>query len=188
MHFLYFVRVPTDEAESAAAAMDAATAILDDASFAVSSSYFLSAKADWYAVGGRWSGIFTEATPAGVRAAAKIERMVKREYPALTRGIREVFYGAQKEEGLRAAAVGRANDLYLDATGFPYERDPYRLKGYEDDAVTPTPALLAQLREKYGEAEVCLTSGGEIEGEERLANVADGELVGSWLVAIDYHC
>ena len=166
--------------------MEEAVAVLEFSGFADPDGY--PAKADWYAVGGRWSGLLTEITPAAVRARKQIERMLRREYPALASGIRGVRYGSPEQEGLRAIAVGRANDLYLDATGVPYERDTDRVAFYDDDAARITAAMLSTVRERYGDVEVCLTRGGAVVSEQKLARLADAEIVGAWLVVIDYHC
>jgi hypothetical protein len=186
MHVLYFVRVP--EADTAEAAMKAATAVLDAQGFADDSTFFAHGRADWYTVGGRWSGIFTDLTPQGRKAAAEIERMLKRDYPQLDQGVRGISYGEPTLRGLHAIAAAVANDDYIEATGYPYIRDPYRVAPYGDDGVKLTPELLAALQKDYGETSVCLTRDGNIEGEDCLSEVADEQLIGSWLVAIDYHC
>ncbi len=55
MHHFYLVKV---KAENANDAIAEATAVLDDNNFASESNgYFGNSKADWYVVGGRWSGV-----------------------------------------------------------------------------------------------------------------------------------
>lgn len=61
MHYAYFVLVPQKEAKSSSEAINQAESFLTNNNFASSEGGLWSnPKADWYEVGGRWSGIFTE--------------------------------------------------------------------------------------------------------------------------------
>lgn len=58
MHILYFVKIT--DAENSQEAREKATQVLDDNNFASDSNgFFGNSKADWYVVGGRWSGILS---------------------------------------------------------------------------------------------------------------------------------
>jgi hypothetical protein len=61
MHYFYLVKV---NAESADEARQEAAQALDMHSFAAEAGYFGNSKADWYVVGGRWSGVLGKTTEA----------------------------------------------------------------------------------------------------------------------------
>jgi hypothetical protein len=185
MHSLYFVRVK--QARDAEDAKQKAVAVLDDNGFAGGTAFFSYGKADWYVVGGRWSRFLTELTPEGKRAMADIAAFVKSDYPELEQGIDGVSYGKSELKQKKAEAEVRANALFEAATGFPFVRDQYLMLGYDDDARQLTSELLAALRAAASDTEVCLAGEQGIEGEGYLSDIQDEELVGSWLVAIDYH-
>jgi hypothetical protein len=65
MHYFYLVKV---NAESADEARQEAAQALDMHSFAAEAGYFGNSKADWYVVGGRWSGVLGKTTEAELTA------------------------------------------------------------------------------------------------------------------------
>jgi hypothetical protein len=187
MHILYFVRI--ERAKDASEAIDKARTALDNNHFA-DDGFFCSPKADWYVVGGRWSGLFTEITPEGKRAEAEIKAMLDADYPQLTSGIKGVSYGSEELRTASAEAAKRADALYSAATGFPYIRDTYRDDAcYADDAKIITPELLAALRaSSSNDAETCLVDDdGNPQSEWHIDRLGDRDLLGFWLVVIDYH-
>jgi hypothetical protein len=186
MHSLYFVRI--EKARDAEEAKRKADAVLEENSFAGDGGYYCVPKADWYVIGGGWSGFLTDITPEGKRAEADIRAMLKADYPGLELGLRGVRYGDAEKEKLRLEASRRADALYTEATGFPYIRDSYEVDGHTDDARQITLELLAALRAEAADTEVCLVGEhGGIEDENRLYDLGDEALLGSWLVVVDYH-
>jgi hypothetical protein len=186
MHSLYFVRI--EKARDAEEARRKAVAVLDENGFASDGGFFCTPKADWYVVGGRWSGFLTDMTPEGKRGEAEIQAMLAVEFPQLERGLRGVWYGDAEKERLKIEASRRADAIYVELTGFPYIRDSYRVDGYADDARQMTSELLAAFRSAASETEVCIVGEhGGIEEENLLGNIIDDALLCSWFVTIDYH-
>jgi len=61
MHCLYFVKIDDKEIKTSQQAREHATNILDANNFASDSNGFYgNSKADWYVVGGRWSGLLSK--------------------------------------------------------------------------------------------------------------------------------
>jgi hypothetical protein len=188
MHSLYFVRIK--QARDTSDAIAQAVTALEQNHFADGCSFFCcSPKADWYVVGGRWSGVLTELMPEGKRALAEIRAMLAANFPQLTHGIKGVVYGSDELRAAQAEASTSANSIYSAATGFPYIRDVYRQYGYPDDAQVVTPELLAALRaSEKQDVEICfIDADGRPASERLLGDVDDADLLGFWLVVIDYH-
>jgi hypothetical protein len=187
MHSLYFVRIK--EAKDARDAIAKAITVLDENQFAGDGGFFCSPKADWYVVGGRWSGFLTDITANGKRALDEIAAMSKADFPQLAYGIRGVVYGSAEDRTAHAEASRRADAIYATATGLPYIRDRYHEHGYPDDAQRVTPELLSALRASpEKDAEVCLVGdNGAPESEWLMADLDDKDLLGYWLVVVDYH-
>lgn len=61
MHYFYLVKINADSADEA---RQEAPNALDMHSFSSEGGYFSGAKADWYVVGGRWSGVLGKASEA----------------------------------------------------------------------------------------------------------------------------
>ena len=59
MHNLFFVTIPKDNCETSNDAKNWADDTLNDNGF-VGEGYYSGGKADWFVIGGRWSGILTD--------------------------------------------------------------------------------------------------------------------------------
>ena len=138
--------------------------------------------ADWFVIGGRWSGELSRHSWARA-VTAKMEAL-QREHGVQVWG---VSYGDEDKQRLQQELAAHCQHLWdthaPDAyKGIPFNRDAYKEHGYEDDAMLLTRELYGALLKEY-------------EGQEESAYHADldyepvaPEMIGTkWLVVVDYH-
>ena len=181
MHYLYYVII--DEAKNSQEAREYVRQELENQNFASDSNrFFGSSKADWFVIGGRWSGNLQKT----MLLAGKLQG--KDFFKEIER--RNLFEKSEKEKNWTTSAdVEKYKDklqaLWEEIGGVdvnPYNRDNYNHTGYDDDAMKITPELLAELK-KEKEVEVYLADAPD----ETLANELDKEVLGKWIVVVDYH-
>lgn len=169
-----------------------------DPSFVGQGGRFGSPCADWFVIGGRWSGFLSEITWAK-EVVAEIEKMESEiERPD---GVRVFARGqsggppdmvAAREELQRKAEAAYAEavpDEYHDK-GLKYARDTYQQYGYEDDAVIVTTPIYDALLAEYEGFD--LVRDTELDRIPRFVDWSwDGvgpDFVGKkWLVVVDAH-
>ena len=177
MHSLYFVKLKKDQARNSLEARQFTIQLLDEHGFASSDSYFGSAKADWFVVGGRWSGELS------------LLQLKKRDFFGAVKKIvggKDLTSEALKRHAKSIQALWKKHGGVGDN---PYARDAYSNIGEEDDAQKITPSLIKALKKKYKEE----AFGDYVECfdpntlEEFNIKDITSESVGDWLVVIDYH-
>lgn len=189
MHSVYFAVVPKDKAQNSEEARSYALEMLDGENFTGESGYFGGGKADWFVIGGRWSGLLSEANPKWKLIADRVQFLCK-EYGI--EHVRGVHYGDETKQANRDKISQEINAYAQEILGVPYDRDIYRQDGYEDDAQKLTPRLIAFLADWanpkeesafWGEVEMFSQDDGEMSVTEETLNRYKGD----WLVVIDYH-
>jgi len=188
MHSLYFVQLKKENATTSEQARQKVQQILDDNNFSSDNQGFYgNAKADWYVIGGRWSGVLNEHIQENKDKEAEATKELNillgtygTKHDLQTHKINEHLLTPEQRKELE--------DTYTKITGLPFFRDTYKHLGYDDDAMLVTEEMAKELIEKYGEAEMAVTDDTEaIEDERELSNFTPSELVDTWLVVVDYH-
>jgi hypothetical protein len=138
--------------------------------------------ADWFVIGGRWSGELSRSTWA--RTITNEMMALEREHSVQVWG---ASYADSKLERIQQKLAKTFQQMWDAAApesykGMPYCRDTYQENGYEDDAMLLTQELYDALLKAY-------------EGKEESEHHADLEyeavspaMIGKkWLVMVDYH-
>ena len=184
MHNVMYVTLNKDKASTSKEARDYVSNYLSENGFIGSDGRWSLSLADWFVIGGRWSGELSRRTWAKA-LFSHIERREKDEQIEV-RGVR---YGdkaderqqARLREELEAYWQQRCLPEYTDTV---VTRDAYKPDGYSDDAMIVTEELLAFL--------VNEVNTENLSGAEMVCDIEDEELgpafVGAkWVVVVDYH-
>jgi hypothetical protein len=190
MHSLYFVRLKKESAKNSEEARSTARQVLDNNQFAGEGGYFTSHKADWFVVGGRWSGHFSKNKPefrAGLEALKALPLIIEKQKKSADI-LDYLHLNAHMVTDEEKKEIG---DTFLKASGgIPYFRDGYNHDGFEDDALIVDKAFFDQLKADKGmeNVEIAVVDENEyMDGEETISSVTEETLLGNWLVVIDYH-
>jgi hypothetical protein len=205
--------VPKDKATIGNEAIRYAEQFLDDNGFAGEGGMYSSSRADWYSIGGRWSGELLTLQAWYPKVKEAIDKMMKEKYPTLESGVSGVWYGDKDKEALKASAVKDIKAIWEKKVplGFkdcppPDIRDSLlsvrspnskeALDGLvpseqEDNAMICTKAMFKRLVERYrpsadswGSVEIVDT---EEMTEHTLSSIPEEKVVGNWIVVVDYH-
>ena len=179
MHTLYFVKLKKSQAKTSEEARELAESILDRNNFASDSNGFYGgSKADWYGIGGRYSGIFTDIKEVNEAITPLLEKELK-ESPELLNylSINNHMLTPEKREAI--------DKIAKEKTGIEYFRSGY--DRYEDDAQVITTELLARIKSEYSECEVAVVDEDEGIEDEYEVSTLDESSIGDWLVTIDHH-
>lgn len=193
MHYRLLVTIPKDGIETSEEARQSVSEYLTNEGFCDQDKRFHKAPADWFVIGGRWSGCLNVNIEKFFEASKKFQ---VNEWGLTDKDIKQNTTELQK--------------LWRDLGGkglHPYERDGYRHNGSDDDAILlDTVAYDTFLKgyegvkvEKIGDREYETKNGeygeywldahkwhlGWIDTEHEALSSA---LVGTrWLVVVDYH-
>jgi len=181
MHFRFLVTCELGAAETSAEARAHVQDTLYEEGFCGEGRWGCGI-ADWFVIGGRWSGDLSRSTWARTITEEMIAR--EREHDVQVWG---AFYpDAEKTRTQQELAMhfqqlwdSQAPEAYR---GIPYCRDTYQPNGYEDDAMLLTQELYDALLKEY-------------EGKEEFEHYADLEydevspamISKKWLVVVDSH-
>ena len=175
MHYLYFVKIK--DAKNSQDAKRKAIQELDNQNFANDNAgYFGSGKADWYVIGGRWSGHLSKITMKGWKEASN--KLFTGDY--IARG--EIEANEKELEKIWKSCGGKDKN--------PYSRNSYKNDGYPDDAMKLTKPLLKALQATHSDK---TELGDMVEvydvklGHEITVKDLTNEDIGSFIVVIDYH-
>lgn len=157
MHALYFVIFDRKEAGNSLKAKNLATNTLMDENFCCQEGFFSAGKAEWFTVGGRWSGILQV-----LKLGIDMER----------------FFGMSEQE---------RKDSWSQKGGAgpcPGEDRHSGFEEYPDDAMVVDQGLWQKLAETYPEVEAYDANACS---EDILADLKSQDVIGRWIVVIDYH-
>ncbi len=152
MHCLYFVIFNREDAENSHQARLHAENTLLNENFSISEGFFGRGRADWFVIGGRWSGV------------------LKRILLGLSSDNKEKLETTWKNAGIKEPT--------------PYERDDCQSLGYEDDAMIIDQKLFDGLQKMYSDVEIYDANDYR---EDTLSEFSAEELIGHWIVVIDYY-
>lgn len=179
MHHLLLVTLslPAD-GNSQIARESAFSRLIDDDSFVGEAGRFGCPLADWFVLGGRWSG-FLRKTLLGQPYQDALEQ----EFPELTKGYFPTTLVEQHKAGL-----DRLWQRLGGSGSHPLSRSGYDDLGADDDAMLVDPVLYdcflkpnAGCTEYIGDAK--LPDFADLDGDE-----VDESFIGrKWLVVVDYH-
>jgi hypothetical protein len=181
MHFRFFVTFDAEYADSSATAREYVYDFLMAEGFC-SQGRWGGGMADWFVIGGRWSGELSRHSWA--RTITTRMEALEQQHHVQVRG---TFYGDEEKQRIQQELAKQLQQMW-DAeapaayVGIPYIRDTYERCGYADDAMLLTQELYDALLKEY-------------EGQEEFDYHADleyaaisPEMVGKkWLVVVDYH-
>jgi len=181
MHFRFLVTFAQGAAETSHEAREYVLDTLHEEGFCAEGRWNCG-MADWFVIGGRWSGDLSRYTWA--RTITEQMIALEREQDVQVWG---AFYGSAEKERIQQELAARFQSLWdmhapEEYRGIPIQRDTYQDTGYEDDAMLLTQELYDALLKEY-------------EGTEEFEHHADLEydevspaMIGKkWLVVVDYH-
>jgi hypothetical protein len=137
--------------------------------------------ADWFVIGGRWSGELSRYSWAK-DITGQMRAIEKKQNVSVG-----AFYGDEAKKKLQAELLTQFTQMWQEAAppqykDIPYQRNTYKEDGYEDDAMILTQDIYDDLLEEF-------------EGSEDSEEHADldfqavsPDMVGrKWVVVVDYH-
>jgi len=143
MHYRFLVTFKSDAAKNSIQARRYAAQTLDEQGFVHPNDRWGSSMADWFVIGGRWSGELSRHTWA---------KHITEEMDALEKNhdvqVWGAFYGDEEKQRTQCELAERFQQMWDAAAprafrGIPIQRDTYKADGYEDDAM-----LLSQERKR----------------------------------------
>jgi len=155
--------------------------LANDPTFCGDGGRFGYTTADWFVIGGRWSGNLTK----GIMNKEKIELFEK--------AFEENHGWWTGKDASREDRIKQAKEMFYQffpnfQGEMPYWRDNYKIHGYEDDAMIITKKIYNKLLKKYENTDLFEGEYGAIEfvdlNYEELTEKAIGN---KWLVVVDYH-
>jgi len=194
MHAVLYITMNLDEASSSKEARESVHFWLCENGFVEKDGYFRNGPADWFVIGGRWSGelsrrkLFSIARKHG--KLVKMSNVLKKEYPKFAKffGDDDVFVLSDEvlydeNHPVWMEFKEKYSELYkLRDVG----RNPYFTFGYEDDAQVVDDVLFDELDIPKA-MEKDLYDGGkviDINGDEPTKESFIGR---KWIVVVDFH-
>jgi hypothetical protein len=181
MHSRFLVTFDKDRAAASQEARQYAFNTLHDEGFC-GEGRWSAGLADWFVIGGRWSGELSRASWAREITAEMKGR--EQEHGVWVWG---VFYGDPNKERVQTKLAAEFQGLW-DRTApavfkdIPMQRDTYAEYGYEDDAMLLTQDLYDALLKEYEGQE-----DSEYHADLDVEAVAPDMVGRKWLVVVDYH-
>ena len=182
MHYRYLVTFNKGEAANSEDARRRVENTLCNEGFLYSDGRWGSGMADWFVIGGRWSGELSRHSWA--KDITVRMRAIEKQLGVQVWG---VWYGDKKKEEYQRRLAGQFQQMWDKASpeqyrGIPIQRDTSKEEGYEDDAMILTQDIYDDLLEEF-------------EGSEDSENHADldfeavsPDMVGrKWIVVVDYY-
>ena len=159
-----------------------------DHSFCGEGGRFDSPVADWFVIGGRWSGELSDNTWA--KGVIKKIATLEKERDIQVAG---VHYGDDRKKAKQAEVKDMVEAMYKGAlpakykkAGLCWDRDTYNELGYEDDAMIVDKELYKTFLKEWegedigNELEVCYV--------DLDYDCVDKDMIGKkWIVVVDYH-
>lgn len=192
MHHLYFTRVARNEAKTSQEAIRKAEQILEINNFVGEGGYFSSSKCDWFVIGGRWSGVFSQLLTTEKKKQQFVDKMIS--YLKANKQLEKLYKDSQNlpqylymnthliPMEIREKTIEDIDKISKETVGYVYFRDNYKSDGFNDDAIRLTPKIITKLKKQYPDIEIFDYENFEEYEVSKLENNCT-----DWLVAIDYH-
>jgi hypothetical protein len=180
MHYRFLVTFNKDAAATSQEARDHVFNQLCEEGFCGEGRWWCGI-ADWFVIGGRWSGELSRYSWA--RALTAQMRAIEQEHDIQVWG---VSYGDKGKQHLQAELAERFHAMWKTVAppayqDIPIQRDTYG-NGYEDDAMLLTQELYdALLKEHEGATE------SEYHADLDSDEVSPAMIGAKWIVVVDYH-
>jgi hypothetical protein len=164
--------------------------LLEDQSFCGDGGRFGSPVADWFVIGGRWSGELSRASWAK-KLTQNIEQLEK-EAGVEIWGTHYASGDMQKKQEELKKAIEQLYKkslpkIFLDKD-LVYDRDTYKQLGYEDDAMIVTETLYNALLKEYEGKDECIGQWDTVSFSDLDYEAINPEFISNkWLVVVDYH-
>ena len=184
MHYLYYVAIKKDKEKFDSVKLKStAQSLLEDNGFASEGGFWSGAKADWFVIGGRWSG--TLQSIKLVKFDSEVRKLLKKN-----KKDKKISFFTDADIKENAPAI-QALWKKLGGIGLnSWQRDQYNHEGYDDDAMLLDKKLYEALKkQKYKDTEVAVCTDGYIEDESTIKEfLKDKKVVNNYyLVVVDYH-
>jgi hypothetical protein len=181
MHYRFLVTFAAANAHDSAAARGHVSACLEEEGFCGTGRWG-GGLADWFVIGGRWSGELSRYSWAKEITAQMVA--LEREHAVQVWG---AFYGDAKKERIQQELAARFQRLWdthapEEYKGIPIQRDTYQEAGYADDAMLLTQELYDALLKEYEG-----TEDFEYHADLEYDSVSPEMIGKKWLVVVDYH-
>ena len=186
MHSLLLVTCNKEHAETSQEAREHVyNELSNDSSFVGDGGHFSAPIADWFVIGGRWSGELSRQTWA--KDVHKFIDELEKEEEITLWG---AHYGNGEQAEKQKRLIQEVEALYQQSLpseyrdkGLVYVRDTYGSCGYEDDAMLVTSELYEHFLQPY-------EGVGQSEGEYvdlDWETISQDFIHNKWLVVVDYH-
>ena len=200
MHYRLIVTVGIEYAKTSKIARDYVNNQLsDDSSFCGEGGRFSSPIADWFVIGGRWSGDLSDKTWA--KGVVKKITALEKDKDIRVAG---VHYGDVKKTKKQSKVRDMVEAMYKAATPKKYknkvlcwDRDTYNHTGYEDDAMIVNEELYeAFLKDwegkdygyKHNKSSTDDYTWKELHYVDLDGDCVDKDMISKkWIVVVDYH-
>lgn len=182
MHHRLFVTFDKDKAATSLDAREHVFETLHDEGFCCESGSWRSCVADWFVIGGRWSGFLSR-----LSWAKEFDHEVTTTEAEHDLHVWAAWYQERGKQRVQHKLAKRFETLWdsiapASYKGIPYQRDTYKAEGYEDDAMLLTRELYESVLKAY-EGREETTYHADLDFDEVLPS-----LIGrKWLVVVDYH-
>ena len=190
MHYRMFVTVKRQGIETSEDARSVVyEKLLNDTSFCGEGGRFGAPPADWFVIGGRWSGELSRVTWAK-KLTKEIERMEEKagvevwgtHYASGEKQIAQINLKNTIEKLYRQSLPKKFN-----GKGLVYDRDMYEELGYEDDAMLVTENLYNTFLKAY-EGNDSHADDYRVAFSDLNYEIVSSDFIGrKWLVVVDYH-
>lgn len=180
MHFLYFVVTEPKEEFDWKKVNQEVQSILEANNFANSDGgYWGCSKADWFVIGGRWSGELSMLKMGNKDYYKEVMKKIKPGSEYITNEEIEKHKDFLQSKWTEMGGMGMN----------PYQRSSYNLSGEEDDSMIITPELLKLIKKKYGKKEEFGPVECFLAEDYDEINVADltKDHIGKIITVVDYH-
>jgi hypothetical protein len=181
MHYRFLVTFNPAHAKNSTQAREYVFTTLHDEGFCAEGR-FSSAFADWFVVGGRWSGELSR------RSWARLIYEAMEDIEA-QKGIQVwgAWYADKEQRACQEKLAAQFQEMWNTAAprafrGIPIERDTYKTDGYEDDAMLLTQELYNNVLHEFAG-----TNESEYHADLDGEDVSPAMVGRKWLVVVDYH-
>lgn len=185
MHYRFFVTFNTEHAATSQEARDYAAQYLNNNGFIYDEDTRWSGGfADWFVIGGRWSGELSRHSWA--QAITGAMHSIEQEKDVQVWG---AYYGETHKQQLQQALAKQFQEIWDTNApeaykGIPIQRNTYKEDGYEDDAMLLTQELYDELLKAY---EADQSTDSDHHADLDYDAVAPAMIGAKWIVVIDYH-
>ena len=182
MHSRFLVTFNSGAAKNSTQARCYVAQTLHEQGFVCANDHWGSSVADWFVIGGRWSGELSRHSWA---------KLITEQMDALEKShgvqVGGTHYGDEEKQRIQRELAERFQGLWNAAApcafrDIPIQRDTYKADGYEDDAMLLSQELYNALLIEYAGR-----NESEYHADLEFDDVSPSMVGRKWLVVVDYH-